>query len=293
MRVAYDDALRARLSGDALTNLRLIDRYNLVNDARNAVITGRLAAADFLTFVEAFRSDRDLAVWQAIAVGLRGLGRLVEGSPHAALQQRIADLARPVVADLGWAPTGGEPDLTAKLRGSSWVCSPFKATTRCNSARCRQMLNDATTDPELAATAAAAVASVGTDDDDEDYLQRFRTANSPAQATVMFSLAELPAEDQIRRTIDLALSGDVKTQDTPFLLNRCIANRHNGTMAWESVRRQWPQLLERFPNNTIVRMVGSITMSRRPISSPTCRDSSPRPIPQEAKTLEQLLDVSE
>src|SRR5207344_3280820 len=117
MRVAYDDALRARLTGEALTNLTVIDRYNLVDDAWNAVIAGRLAAADFLTFVEGFQSERDLAVWQAIAVGLRGLGRLVEGSAYAALQQRFADLARPVVADLGWAPADGESDLTSKLRG--------------------------------------------------------------------------------------------------------------------------------------------------------------------------------
>ena len=82
--------------------------------------------------------------------------------------------------------------------------------------------------------------------------------------------------EQIRRTIDLALSGEVKTQDAPFLLNRCIANRQNGAMAWEIVRRQWPELLERFPDNTIVRMVGSITTLTTPrASSPTCRGSSP------------------
>ena len=49
------------------TSLTVIDRYNLVDDAWNAVISGRLAAADFLGFVEAFQDERDLAVWQAIA----------------------------------------------------------------------------------------------------------------------------------------------------------------------------------------------------------------------------------
>ncbi len=292
MRVAYDDALRARLSGDALTELTVIDRYNLVDDAWNAVITGRLAAADFLTFVEAFRGDRDLAVWQAIAVGLRGLGRLVEGPAYAALQQRIADLARPVVADLGWAPTEGESDLTSKLRGLVVGVLAIQGNDADALARCRQMLNDESTDPELAATAAAAVASVGTDDDYEDYLQRFRTATTPQlKLRYMFSLAEFPAEEQIRRTLDLALSGDVKTQDAPFLLNRCIANRHNGTIAWESVRRQWPQLLERFPNNTIVRMVGSITTLTTPhLVADVQGFFAEHPIPQAAKTLEQLLE---
>jgi puromycin-sensitive aminopeptidase len=292
MRVAYDDALRARLNGEALTNLTVIDRYNLVDDAWNAVITGRLAAADFLGFVEAFQDDRDLAVWQAIAVGLRGLGRLVDGDAYAALQQRIADLARPVVADLGWAPAEGESDLTSKLRGLVVGVLAIQGNDPDAQARCREMLNDETTDPELAATAAAAVASIGTDADYEDYLQRFRAATTPQlKLRYMFSLAEFPTEEQIRRTIDLALSGEVKSQDAPFLLNRCIANRWHGPMAWEIVRRQWPELLDKFPNNTHVRMVGSITTLTTPhVVADVQSFFAEHPIPQATKTLEQLLE---
>jgi puromycin-sensitive aminopeptidase len=107
----------------------------------------------------------------------------------------------------------------------------------------------------------------------------------------MFALAEFPTEPQIRRTIDLALSPDVKTQDAPFLLNRCIANRGHGAMAWETVRRQWPELLERFPNNTIVRMVSSITTLTTPhLVADVQGFFSEHPIPQATKTLEQLLE---
>ena len=292
MRVAYDDTLRARLNGKALTNLTVIDRYNLVDDAWNAVISGRLAAADYLGFVEAFQDDRDLAVWQAIAIGLRGLGRLVDGPAYTALQQRIADLVRPVVADLGWAPNDREPDLTSKLRGLLVGVLAVLGNDSDAQARCREMLDNADTDPELAAAATTAVASVGTDADFDDYVQRFRTAPTP-QLTLryMYALAEFPTQEQSRRTIDLALSADVKTQDAPFLLNRCIANRANGSTAWESVRKQWPELLERFPNNTIVRMVSSITtLTTLHVVADVQGFFAEHPIPQAAKTLEQLLE---
>jgi puromycin-sensitive aminopeptidase len=292
MRVAYDDALRARLTGDTLKSLTVIDRYNLVDHAWNAVISGRLAAAEFLRFVEAFQDDRDLAVWQAIAVGLRGLGRLVEGPAYEALQHRTADLARPVVADLGWAPKEGESDLTSKLRGLMVGVLAIQGNDAGAQARCREMLNDDTTDRELAAIAAVAVASIGTDEDYDEFVKRFRTAETPQlRLRYMFALAEFPTEQQIRRAIDMALSDDVKTQDAPFLLNRCIANRQNGVMAWEFVRRQWPQLLERFPDNTIVRMVSSITTLTTPeLVADVQGFFSEHPIPQAAKTLEQLLE---
>ncbi len=292
MRVAYDGMLRARLNGKALTGLTVIDRYNLVDDAWNAVISGRLAAADFLGFVEEFQDDRDLAVWQAITVGLRGLGRLVDGPSYEALQLRIADLVRPVVADLGWAPADNEPDLTSKLRGLLVGVLAVQGNDAHAQERCRQMLDDDSTDPELAAAAAVAVASVGTDKDYEDFLRRFRSAPTPQlKYRYLYALAEFPTEDQLRRTIDLALSSDVKTQDAPFLLNRCVAHRRHGAMAWEQVRRQWPQLLERFPDNTIIRMVGSITTLTTPeLVADVQSFFSEHPIPQAAKTLEQLLE---
>ena len=292
MRVAYDDTLRERLHGEALANLTVIDRYNLVDDAWNAVISGRLASVDFLSFVEAFQNDRDLAVWQAIAVGLRGLGRVVDGPAFAALQSRIADLARPVVADVGWTPADDESDLRSKLRGLLVGILAIQGNDREAQDRCRAMLNDPTTDPELAAVAAAAVASIGTDDDYDDYLERYRTAPTPQlRLRYMFALAEFPTEDQIRRTLDLALSGEVKTQDAPFLLNRCIANRQNGAMAWETVRRQWPVLIDRLPDNTIVRIVGSFTTLTTPhLVADVQGFFAEHPIPQAAKTLEQLLE---
>ena len=45
---SYDDALRARLTGDALRSLDTLERYNLVDDAWNAVIAGHLPATDLL-----------------------------------------------------------------------------------------------------------------------------------------------------------------------------------------------------------------------------------------------------
>ena len=193
MRVAYDDTLRARLDGDTLDSLTVIDRYNLVDDAWNAVISGRLAAADYLAFVEAFQNNRDLAVWQAIAVGIRGLSRLVDGPAYEALQRRIADLVRPVIADLGWVPAEGESDLTSKLRGLMVGLLAVQGNDADAQARCRQMLGDESTDPELAAVAAIAVASVGTDLDFDEFVQRFRSAETPQlKYRFLYALAEFP-----------------------------------------------------------------------------------------------------
>src|SRR5690606_19811204 len=116
-RVAYSDELLGRLAGPALAELDTLERYNLVDDAWSSVGARRLAAGDFRRCVGGFADEREAAVWQAILVGLRGMGRLLGDDDFARFQGRVAALLRPVVADLG-DPVDDEPDLTGKLRGS-------------------------------------------------------------------------------------------------------------------------------------------------------------------------------
>ncbi len=291
MRVAYDATLRNRLVQE-LASLTIIDRYNLVDDAWNEVVAGRLPAAEFLTFVEAFTDHPDLAVWEAIAIGLRGVGRLVEGDALAAFQLRVTTLVRPVLAGLGWAPVAGESDLQAKLRGLLVSTLAVLGNDADTQARCRAILTDPNTDPELVSAATNAVAATGTDTDFDSFLEKFRTAATPQeQLRYLYALAAFPKAEQIERAVALAFSGDVRTQNAPFLLNRCIANRDHGVVAWQLLRRQWDLANEKFPGNTIVRMIDSVKLLTAPaVVADVQSFFSEHPIPQATKTLDQVLE---
>ncbi len=292
MRVSYDATLRARIESE-LASLTILDRYNLVDDAWNEVVAGRLAAADFLTFVDGFTADRDLAVWQAIAVGLRGVGRLVEGDAHAAFRARIRALVGPVLADLGWAPVAGEDDLRAKLRGLLVGLLAVLGGDTDAQARCRAIMDGAReADAELVSAATNAVAAVGTDADFDAYLAKYREADTPQeQLRFLYALGEFPTAEQVDRAVALAFSAEVRTQNAPFLLNRCIANRHHGVRAWQAVRRQWDDANEKFPFNSIVRMVDSVKLITEPaVVTDVQSFFAEHPIPQSATTLDQVLE---
>jgi puromycin-sensitive aminopeptidase len=104
-------------------------------------------------------------------------------------------------------------------------------------------------------------------------------------------LGDFPTAEQMARTIELAFSGEVKTQNAPFLLNRCIANRHHGVTAWSVVRQRWAEANETFPNNTIVRMVDSVKLLTEPeVVADVQGFFGEHGIPQAAQTLEQILE---
>ncbi|HQZ33877.1 MAG TPA: M1 family metallopeptidase [Ilumatobacteraceae bacterium] len=295
MRVAYDAALRARILGQ-LDELTTVDRYNLIDDAWNEVVAGRLDAIEFVEFVEGFGANRELAVWQAIAIGLRGVGRLLDGTAYTALQQRVAALVSPALDGLGRTPVAEEGDLVGKLRGLLVGMLAVLGNDAATIAQCRATLEaydrGESVDPELVSAATNAVAAHGTDTDYDEFVAKFRNPATPQeQLRYLYALAEFPEAAQIERTVALAFSGEVRTQNAPFLLNRCLSNRHHGAATWQTLRQQWGLANEKFPGNTISRMIDPVKLLTAPeVVADVQSFFSEHPIAQARKGLEQILE---
>jgi puromycin-sensitive aminopeptidase len=295
-RVAYSTALRGRLAGEALSRLDTLERYNLVSDAWAAVIAGRLSSPEFLTFVEGFGGERDHAVWQAILIGLRGLGRFLGDEDYPRFQTRVAALLRPAVSDLG-DPSQGEDDLTGKLRGLLTAALAVLGGDQPTIERCRQLHAASIADPgsvhpELVAAATSAVAATGGADDFDRLFDAYKNASTPQdELRHLYALAEFDDEALLLRTCELCFGGDIKTQNAPFVLRNCIANRRHGAAAWTYVRQRWDDATASFPNNTIVRMVDSVKLLTDPaVVADVQGFFAEHAIPQAAKTLDQILE---
>jgi puromycin-sensitive aminopeptidase len=296
-RVAYDETLRRRLRGDALRGLDTLERYHLVDDAWSAVLAGRLTPVDYLDVVEGFSAERDLAVWQAISMGITGCGRLVEGDAGAALARRVAALTVPALRELSWAPAVGESELTSKLRGLLVTLSALhgrhpESQEQAVALWQRSRSPRGALHPELVAACTTVAAALGGDEVYDAMLEGFRRGDTPQdQLRHLYALAEPDDAELLRRTCELAFSGEVKTQNAPFLLNRCIANRHHGAMAWDMVRERWSDANDRFPVNTIVRMVDPVRLLTDEVSAVEVPAFfAQNPIPQSAATLAQILE---
>jgi puromycin-sensitive aminopeptidase len=296
-RVAYSDGLRARLDAAAIASLSTLERYNLVDDAWAATLAGRMSASELLAFLRAFEPERDHAVWQAIATALRGLGRLFDGGAALeAFQRQVRDLATPALDALG-EPSADEADLTSKLRGLLVGLLGVLGDDLGVQARCREWFDaasaDATSvDPELTAAATSVVAATGDADTYRQMRDRFATAPTPQeQLRHLYALAEFDDEALVLSTCEFAFTSAVRTQNAPFLLRAAIANRHHGPAAWAFVRDHWTEALDRFPSNTIVRMIESIRLLSTPeLVDDTTAFFAEHPIAQAAKTLDQLLE---
>ena len=297
-RVAYSTELLSRIDHSVISGLTPLDRYGLVDDAWNAVVAGRLTAADYLDFVASFGDESDLPVWQSIVGGMRSLDRLIDGAARGVLRDRVRSLLRPVLDRIGWEPVSGEADLVGRLRGLLMAAVATsggdpEVVAHCRSVHTRH-LDDPNhpVHPEILSASVTVVAATGDADDHRRMKELFLAADNPQeQLRWLYALTEFDDEALLLDTCEFAVSGAVKSQNAPFVLARSIANRNHGRTAWEFVRRHWAHAVDNFPSNSIVRMADPVKLLNTPEMGADARAFfAEHPIPQSAKTLDQILE---
>ena len=179
---------------------------------------------------------------------------------------------------------------------SSWPSRYWAPTTprRPRSPSCSAATAPTPTSVEanVAAAVVRATAALAGPTELDALIDGFRNGSTPQEEQrFLYALADVRAPEQMQRVLDLAMTPEVRTQNAPFLISACIANRDNGALAWRLVHERWDEMNERFPSNSIVRMLNGI----RSVSDPALAADieafvSEHPVPQAKQTLKQHLE---
>jgi puromycin-sensitive aminopeptidase len=294
-RALYRGPLLAGLT-TRLASLPPVDRYDLVDDAFAFMLAGSMTAAEFCDFARSFADDTDVSVWQRLAGAFGELDRIVDDETRERLQGTVRALAAPALHRMGWAAAAGESHRDRQRRATLFELLGTIGADEDVQARARAIHDEfvkdpAAGDPALVAAAMDVIAFSGTPVEFDAFLERFRTETNPQeQMRYLYALARFPDDASFQRMLDLSLS-EVRTQNAPFLLGRALTHRRHGADAWAFIRRRWPEIIERFPSSTIVRMAEGV----RTFSDPALADDvrtffAEHPVPQGTKTMEQHLE---
>ena len=295
-RSEYGPALRSRLAGPALASCTPLERYQLLDDAWAAVVAGDLRAAHYCEFARGFADDDELPVWQVLLSGLSWCDRFLDGAARAHFQAWVRALVGPALHRLGAHPVPGERAVTGELRGTLLRALAVLGDDPDARARARDLssavLAGHDVDPSLGNAAVGVVAATGALEDHTAFVERFRSAATPQDVgRFLYALADFPHPEAFTRTLQLSISGDVRSQNAPFLLQRALRNRAHGPQAWRFVREHWAELNDRLPSNSIIRMVDGVKALTRPEDvTDVAAFFAEHPVPQAARTLAQTLE---
>ncbi len=268
-RVNYSPELMTSLR-DAMGDMEAIERYSLADDQWSAMLAGSSSAVDYLNLAEGYSSEDDLDVWTLLAGNLSSLERIIDDEDaRTQMRTRLASLYNSGLSRLSWDPRDDDSPRDLELRGV--LARSLAVTARDEDALARlRKLHDGymsgdVIEPNLASASANAVAIVGSAGDYESFLTRFKNPATPQEERrYMSMLASFPGEGEMQNTLDMCVNGEVRSQDAPYLVGAAMYNRNHGSKAWEFVKSHWDEMLEMYPDNSVVRMVGGIRALSKP-----------------------------
>jgi aminopeptidase N/puromycin-sensitive aminopeptidase len=242
------DVVRA-LATDAESKLTPGERIAAENDLWAAVRVGREPVGDYLAFAQSLLADRNRAVLEDVFGALNYIGQyLVSDSDRSAYQAWLQRYLAPAMKEVGWEPKAGESDEQKALRSHLLGALGQNARDPEALAEARKIAGKALADPasvdrELANSAFPLAALNGDSDFYDKLIAAMKNPKSPEEYYLYFStLPQFGNPKLLQRTLDYAISPNVRSQDALQLVTGVLGNPAGEELAWDFIRQHWPEI---------------------------------------------------
>jgi puromycin-sensitive aminopeptidase len=274
-----------------------VERFGLLNDAWAATLAGLTPLAEYLNLIDLLRDESDINVWTTAIGSSHHLNRILDQAQRAQLQERLRAVFAPAVQRLGWSVREGESELESQLRGDLIAALGTVAEDKPCQARARELYsqyerNANTVDRNLVPALISIVAHTGTPADYEKFYGKFKNAQTPQEEQrYLFALAGFRQPELIERTCRLTLNGEVRTQNSPYLMRNILLNPDARSRAWGFMKEHWDEMLRQYPDNSIPRMCeGIIGLATPDLETDVINFFAHHPVKQGIKQMEQHLE---
>jgi aminopeptidase N/puromycin-sensitive aminopeptidase len=248
-RTGYSaDAVRA-LATDAESKLTPAERISLQGDIWASVRVGREPVGDYLAFAQGLQSDRSRAVLEDVLGRLNYIGQyLVSDSDRDAYRTWLRQYLTPPMKEVGYEPKSGEADEQRTLRSRLFNALGYDARDPETLEQARKIADKALADPasvdrEMAGGAFGLAALNGDAAFYDKVMAATKNPKSPEEYYMyLFTLPQFGDQKLLQRTLEFAISPDVRSQDALGLVTSVMGNPAGQQLAWHFVRQHWPEI---------------------------------------------------
>lgn len=248
-RVGYQPDMVRALAKDAETRLTPGERIALVNDIWGSVRIGRDPVGDYLALAQRLQSERNRAVFDPLLARLSFIGQyLVNDSDRDSYRAWMRQYLTPIMNDVGWEPKPGESDEQKTMRSRLLNALGYDARDLQVLAEARKIADKALADPSSVdhQTADGAFTLAALNGEAEFYdklMAAIKNSKSPEEYHLyLFTLPQFTDSKLLERTLEYAISPDVRSQDALLLVINVMQNPAGQQQAWDFVRQHWAEL---------------------------------------------------
>ncbi len=248
-RVGYSQELLPGVI-ERLPDLDPIERYGIVSDAYAAVVKGDAPASSYLKLVAGLKDENEVDVWSIALSGVANLDRVISSDDRSAMQRFVRDVVSGKVNQLGWSVGAGESDRQRQMRGLLLrTFGDLGADQETIDTATDVYRSEEPVDAEVADAALMIVASSSNAGLFDELVDKSKNATNP-QHTVKYLRAatQIPDPGSAERMFHMVLDGQIKTQDSFWVLALLVGHRDNGPMIWKLVEDHWDMVVDTMPH---------------------------------------------
>jgi aminopeptidase N len=260
---------RTQYAGETFRNLpggtwNSSQRDRLVGDSWALVQAGKQSVGQYLDLLRRMGPGRERVVFETEIQPLPTIAdNLTDRQGRLTLSAFIRDLAGPGVKRLGWSPSPGEGDDDRQMRPTliallgNFGDDP-EVLQQANMFADQYLRDRSSLDASLVPTVLNLAAKTGGPALYARYLDAARTAKSPEEfLNFLFGLVAFSEPDLVQRTLQMAVSPEVRSQDSPFLLVALLNRSVIRKQAWSWIKQHWPEVQARFTMSSGSRVVAA------------------------------------
>jgi len=261
-RVRYPSSMLPKLR-HAIEHHQLspVDRLGVENDILSLAKAGFVPIAEALDVVKSFRSENNYTVWADLSSKLAELETIISNADYYDQWRNFArELYAKVAAHVGWDAKPGESHSTSLLR-SLLLSKVGKYGDAAVVAEAKKRFDSLVSAPASNAVVAdlrscvytTVLAAHSTTETFEALLKLFRAADSQEEKVrLMRSLGAARDEALLQRTLEFAMSDEVRSQDAVFVLQAVAGNPKGRDLAWKFVQNRWADLRKKYDGGFLI-----------------------------------------
>ena len=245
-RAGYQpEAVRA-LAAAAEKQLSPAERITLQSDVWASIRAGNQPVGDYMALAEGYSTDRNRAVMDDLLGRLDYVNRyLVTDADRPAFQTWLRRVLQPAATEIGWEPKPTDSEEQKALRGRVFGALGYsgrdpQVLADADKVTQKVLDNPASVDRELAGTALFLSADRGDEALYNRILAATKNTKSPEEYYgFLYTLTQFSDPKLLTRTLELALSPDVRSQDSLGLVATVMGNQAGQKLAWDFVQARW------------------------------------------------------
>lgn len=249
IRTKYDEETLAKLRQEIENgNLGVKDRLGLIRDVFILAEAGEINTTTALEFSMSYKNETEYIVWSEISNGISRVNTLLSDE---SLREKYRSYARSlfstIAEKMGWIPNENEPHSYVFLRSLALSNAALYGDEKIIK-HAKKLFKERDVNPIRADIRSAVyntVASYGGEKEWKVFKELYKKEKMhEEQDRYSRALTYFRSESILEKTLKLAMSPDIRNQDSPFIIAMTWSNRYGRDLTWNFVKQNYPEILK-------------------------------------------------